>query len=182
MTGKLIDSYNVTRDKKIEMHELVAQNKEEDALAEKMKKEEKSLEEKLTRKKKQEDSTEYLPTTKQRSAAREDEKITEMREEQGKIGKDAMRTPASLGKIRKSVRPTATRSSPCPKHVKEASIRKLFELGVADRDALHTTSPLTDRSVFKSKFNPFKCADQWCVATQTGPRQDAESSKRQGCY
>ena len=147
-----------------------------------MKKEEKSLEEKLTRKKKQENLTEYLPTTKQRSAASQDGKIAEMRREQGNIRKDAMRTPASLRKkIRKSVRPTATSSSPSLKQVKVASIRKLFELGVADRDVLHTTSPLTDRSVYKSKINPFKCADQWCVARQTGPRQDAESSERQGC-
>ena len=93
LTGKL--SYNVTGDKKIEMHELAAQNKEEDALAEKMKKEEKSLEEKLTRKKKQDDQTGYLPTTKQRPAASKDGKITEMSGRQGKIRKDAMRTPTT---------------------------------------------------------------------------------------
>jgi hypothetical protein len=92
-----------------------------------------------------------------------------------------MRISASLRKIRKSVRPTATSSRPSLKQVKVASIRKLFELGVADRDALHTTSLLMDRSVYKSKINPFKCADQWCVARQTGPRQGAESSERQGC-
>ena len=57
----------------------------------------------------------------------------------------------------------------------------MFELLVADRDALLTTSPLQDRSDNKSKLNPFKCADQWGGATQTGPRLGGKPSKRQDC-
>ena len=48
-------------------------------------------------------------------------------------------------------------------------MRKLFELGEADRDALHTTSPLQDRSEIKSKLNPFNCADQWVGQEGLGP-------------
>ena len=95
-----------------------------------------------------------MPATKQRSSVSRDGKISEMRREQRKMKKDALRTPASLRKIRKSVRPTATSSSTSIKKVKVASIRKLFEVGVADRDALHTPSPSQDRSVYKSEINP----------------------------
>ena len=88
---------------------MVAKKKEEDELADKRKTEEKSLEAKLTQEeKKQED----LPATKQRSSVSRDGKISEMRGKQRKMKKDALRTPASLRKIRKNVRPTATSSSP----------------------------------------------------------------------
>ena len=86
-----------------------------------------------------------------------------------------------MRKVKKNVRNSNVSSSPSLKRVKVANLRKIFEPGLTDRDALTTTSQLTNRSENKSELNPSKCADQWQVARQNGPRKIAESGMRPNC-
>ena len=134
-------------------------------------------------KKMEEDVPEELPITNRRSAsaAKIQRKIKEMRAESGKMRRDAPRTPTSLRKVKKNVRNSNVSLSPSLKCVKVANLRKIFEPGLTDRDALPTTSPPKNGSEFKSKLNLSNYADQWQSARHTGLRQVAGSGLRPSC-
>ena len=120
-------------------------------------KEEHILEEVNNMQKIEKDVPEELPRTDRRSDA---SKYVDLRDARGEW-KDEKRTPTSLRKVRKIGSNSKVSSSPSLKHIKVATLRKLLEPGLTDRDVLPTTSPLTNRSGNKSMLNPSKCADQW---------------------
>ena len=75
-----------------------------------------------------------------------------MRAESGLMEKDAPRTPTNFREMEKHVRNLNINSSPSLKHAKVTKLRKMFEPGLTDRDALTTTSPPRNKSENKSSI------------------------------